>query len=88
MDNYVDEKDAIISLDEFEKLYKEVNKIAKNDNSLDLTNIDLNKKEEVETVKIEKPNSTDEVTITKLSDEIKKTNDFLQTLKDLQKNLE
>ncbi len=87
MDNYVDEKDAIISLDEFEKLYKEVNKIAKNDNTLDLSNIELNKKEE-EPVKIEEPIKTDEVTITKLSDEIKKTNDFLQTLKDLQKNLE
>jgi len=88
MNNYVDEKDAIISLDEFEKLYKEVNKIAKNDNALDLSNIELNKKEEKETVKIEEPIKTDEVTITKLSDEIKKTNDFLQTLKDLQKNLE
>ena len=37
---------------------------------------------------IEEPVRTSEVNISTLGDEIKKTNDFLQTLKDLQKNLE
>ena len=101
MNNYVDEEDAIISLDEFENLYKEVNKIAKEDSKVDFSKLEMNKQEEEKKFKSSevispvyglhkeeeiKPIISDE-DIIKLNDEIKKTNDFLNTLKDLQKNL-
>ena len=102
MNNYVDEEDAIISLDEFENLYKEVNKIAKEDSKVDFSKLDMNKKEEEKKFKsseiispvygIHKEEDTKPVIsdedIIKLNDEIKKTNDFLNTLKELKKNLD
>ena len=102
MNNYVDEEDAIISLDEFENLYKEVNKLAKEDSKVDFSKLDMNKKEEEKKFKNSeiispvygthkeeelKPVISDE-DIIKLNDEIKKTNDFLNTLKELKKNLD
>ena len=101
MNNYVDEEDAIISLDEFENLYKEVNKLAKEDSKVDFSKLDMNKKEEKKFKSSEiispvygthkeeesKPVISDE-DIIKLNDEIKKTNDFLNTLKELKKNLD
>ena len=113
MANYKDEEGAIISIDELETLYKEVNEIAKNDNRLDFSKIDFKtvdelpeissekkfKKSEIispvfgeikekEEKKEDKEEEIEIISLSALSEEIKKTNDFLATLKDLQKNLE
>jgi hypothetical protein len=108
MDNYVDEKDAIISMDELQKLFKEVNEVSKDVPSMDFSNIEFKKVEDLPKISDEKKFKKSDVispvfgqviddkelelektqNLNKLSEEIKKTNEFLKTLKELQKNLE
>ena len=110
MNNYIDEKDAIISIDELDNLYKEVNDIAKKDNRLDFSNVEFKKVEDLPKISDEKKFKKSDIispvyginnnkkntdieleetlNLNKLSEEIKKTNEFLSTLKDLQKNLD
>ena len=108
MANYVDEKDAVISIQELEKLYDESQNI---DVQVEMTpevEFEMKKVEDLpEIVDSNKFQSSPMISpvygisqkdqdivleqtanLEKLNEEIKKTNEFLKTLKDLQKNLE
>lgn len=102
MDNYVDEKDAIISIQELEKLYKESTVIE------EPIKYDIKRVEDLPEISDEKKfqstpfispvygvNVTEEsllleqtANLEKLNEEIRKTNEFLKTLKELKKNLQ
>lgn len=102
MDNYVDEKDAIISIQELEKLYKESTVIG------EPIKYDIKRVEDLPEISDEKKfqstpfispvygvNVTEEsllleqtANLEKLNEEIRKTNEFLKTLKELKKNLQ
>lgn len=101
MDLYVDEENAIISIDELEKLYKESEQIETIQYEVkhveDLPEISSNKK--FQSTPMISPvygvtSSESELileqtaNLEKLNEEIKKTNEFLKTLKDLKKNLD
>lgn len=101
MDLYVDEEDAIISIDELEKLYKESEQIETIQYEVkhveDLPEISSDKK--FQSTPMISPvygvtSSESELileqtaNLEKLNEEIKKTNEFLKTLKDLKKNLD
>ncbi len=99
-DKYIDEQTAIISIKELEKLYEEMNTL--NEVQLvDFNSIP--KQEESDTNKkfqnspvispvygVDNPNDMvldNTADLEKLNEEIKKTNEFLKTLKELRKNL-
>lgn len=104
MNLYVDEKDAIISIQELERLYKESNEI----NEVKLEQFDIKRVEDLPAISDEKKfqstpfispvhgiGITEEsilleqtANLEKLNEEIRKTNEFLKTLKELQKNLQ
>lgn len=108
MNNYVDEKDAIISMDELQKLFKEVNEVSKDVPTMNFSNVEFKKVEDLPKISEEKKFKKSDVispvfgqvvdekelelektqNLNKLTEEIKKTNEFLKTLKELQKNLE
>lgn len=107
MNKYVDEKDAIISIQELEKLYLESQNIDVSSND---TKVDFEMKRVEDLPEIADNNNfqnspfispvygmakTEQdvvleqtANLEKLNEEIKKTNEFLKTLKDLQKNLQ
>lgn len=104
MDNYVDEKDAIISIQELEKLYKESTVIEE----VKVPEYDIKRVEDLPEISDEKKfqstpfispvygvKVTEEsllleqtANLEKLNEEIRKTNEFLKTLKELKKNLQ
>lgn len=104
MDKYVDEKDAIISIQELEKLYKESLNIEvveeKPKIEFEMKRVEDLPKISDEKIFQSTPfispvygTETDLVleqtaNLEKLNEEIRKTNEFLKTLKDLKKNLE
>ena len=112
MDKYVDEKDAIISIAELEKLYKESTTLdiepAKEKEEVELKSFDIKRVEDLPKISSEKKfQSTPFISpvygigaeeesleleqtanLTKLNEEIKKTNEFLKALKELKKNLQ
>lgn len=103
MDKYVDEKDAIISIEELEKLYKESNEMEE-----EIPVFDIKRVEDLPEISDEKKfqstpfispvygiGVTEEsiqleqtANLEKLNEEIRKTNEFLKTLKELKKNLQ
>ncbi len=111
MDDYIDEKDAIISIQELEKMYKESSNIS-NDNIVveEKPVVEFEMKSVKDLPKYKDDNSFQSsplispvygmdkqdkelsleqtANLEKLNEEIKKTNEFLKTLKDLKKNLE
>lgn len=108
MDKYVDEKDAIISIQELEKLYLESQNIEVPKDESPKVEFEMKKVEDLPKI-ADKNNfqtspyispvygmaKTDQdimleqtANLEKLNEEIKKTNEFLKTLKDLKKNLE
>ena len=108
MNNYADEKDAIISIDELQKLFNEVNEVSKDVPTMDFSNVEFKKVEDLPKISDEKKFKKSDVispvfgqvvdekelelektqNLNKLAEEIKKTNEFLKTLKELQKNLD
>ena len=108
MEKYLDEKDAIISIQELEKLYLESQNI--NVSNTEETKIDFEMKRVEDLPEIADKNNfqnspfispvygmakTEQeivleqtANLEKLNEEIKKTNEFLKTLKDLKKNLQ
>jgi len=104
MDKYVDENDAIISITELEKLYKESNNIKE----VELKEFEFKRVEDLPKISEEKKfqstpfispvygiGVTEEsisleqtANLEKLNEEIKKTNEFLKALKELKKNLQ
>ena len=104
MNKYADEKDAIISIEELEKLYKESKAIYEDKKESvvikrveDLPEISSTKKFQsspfispVYGIGINEENIQLEQTanIEKLNEEIRKTNEFLKALKELKKNLQ
>ena len=104
MSRYVDENDAIISITELEKLYKESNNIKEEE----LAKFEFKRVQDLPVISDEKKfqstpfispvygvGVTDEsisleqtANLEKLNEEIKKTNEFLKTLKELKKNLQ
>ena len=105
MNLYVDEKDAIISIEELEKLYNESLNIEVEETPK--IEFEMKRVEDLPKISEEKifhstpfispvygtQNETDLVleqtaNLEKLNEEIKKTNEFLKTLKDLKKNLD
>lgn len=108
MDKYLDEKDAIISIQELEKLYLESQKIEVQVEKTPKIEFEMKKVEDLpeisdsnnfQTSPMISPvygmSKTDQelvleqtANLEKLNEEIKKTNEFLKTLKDLKKNLE
>lgn len=108
MDKYVDEKDAIISIQELEKLYLESQNIEVPKEESPKVKFEMKKVEDLPKI-ADKNNfqtspfispvygmtKSDQdlileqtANLEKLNEEIKKTNEFLKTLKDLKKNLE
>lgn len=108
MDKYVDEKDAIISIQELEKLYLESQNIEVPKEESPKVEFEMKKVEDLPEI-ADKNNfqtspfispvygmtKSDQdlileqtANLEKLNEEIKKTNEFLKTLKDLKKNLE
>lgn len=108
MDKYVDEKDAIISIQELEKLYLESQNIEVPEEESPKVEFEMKKVEDLPEI-ADKNNfqkspfispvygmtKTDQdlileqtANLEKLNEEIKKTNEFLKTLKDLKKNLQ
>ena len=104
MERYADEKDAIISIEELEKLYKESGEISEEKIPTfdikrveDLPEISDDKKFQstpfispVYGIGVSEENLQLEQTanLEKLNEEIKKTNEFLKALKELKKNLQ
>ncbi len=104
MNKYVDEKDAIISIDELEKLYKESNMIYEEKKEPvaikkveDLPEISSTKKFQSSPfispvygigVNEDKLQLEQTANLEKLNEEIRKTNEFLKALKELKKNLQ
>ena len=104
MDKYVDEKDAIISIQELEKLYKEsLNiEVVEEEPKIEFEMKRVEDLPKISDEKIFRSTpfispvygtETDLVleqtaNLEKLNEEIRKTNEFLKTLKDLKKNLE
>lgn len=104
MNLYVDEKDAIISIQELERLYKESNEISE----VKIDQFDIKRVEDLPAISDEKKfqstpfispvhgvGITEEsiqleqtANLEKLNEEIRKTNEFLKTLKELKKNLQ
>lgn len=104
MNLYVDEKDAIISIQELERLYKESNEISE----VKIEQFDIKRVEDLPAISDEKKfqstpfispvhgvGITEEsiqleqtANLEKLNEEIRKTNEFLKTLKELKKNLQ
>lgn len=104
MEKYEDEKDAIISIQELERLYKESNEL----NKVEIKEFDIKKVEDLPAIAdnngFQKSPSISPVfgiditeedislektaNLEKLNIEIKKTNEFLKALKDLKKNLQ
>ncbi len=108
MDNYVDEQNAIISIEELEKLYLESQKIEVENEQKEEVLFEMKKVEELPEIAdsndfkqspmispVYGMTKTDQelvleqtANLEKLNEEIRKTNEFLKTLKDLKKNLE
>lgn len=104
MDKYVDEKDAIISIEELERLYKESNAIK----DVELSQFDIKHVEDLPEISSDKKFQSSPfispvygigmneesiqleqtANLEKLNEEIRKTNEFLKTLKELRKNLQ
>ncbi len=93
MYNNVDEKDAIISVHELEKLYSESNSISTT--PVEENKIDSNVRPSSYDSPVYSYSKTDQdlileqtANLEKLNEEIRKTNEFLKMLKDLKKNLD
>ena len=108
MSLYVDEKDAIISIQELENLYKESNEINTETTNMDFEQFNIKRVEDLPEISDDKKfqstpfispihgvGITEEsilleqtANLEKLNEEIRKTNEFLKTLKELKKNLQ
>lgn len=108
MSLYVDEKDAIISIQELETLYKESNEISTEPHTMDFEQFNIKRVEDLPEISDDKKfqstpfispihgvGVTEEsilleqtANLEKLNEEIRKTNEFLKTLKELKKNLQ